>query len=172
MTEARNLRQNWTYMLTRRCAFRRYYFLPCFVLNLIFLILLKKYAKQYKLRIHGFVVLSNHYHLILTDPNRQSTLPDFTRDFHSALTRFLNPFYQRSGPIFDHGRCSLVRITTKKALFETLLYIVLNPVEARLVSQPSEWPGLVTLPSELQEGFGRRYHGSSSNPRGFQQQQY
>lgn len=64
-----------TYLVTRRCIGRRFLLRPDDALNNAFIYCLARAVDKYGMEVHGFCVMSNHYHLVLTDP--QGLLPDF-----------------------------------------------------------------------------------------------
>ena len=47
--------------------------------------MLALFASQYGIQIHAYVVMSDHYHLVVTDT--RGRMPDFQRDLNSLLAR-------------------------------------------------------------------------------------
>ena len=88
MAQPRRILPGRTYLVTRRCIDRRYLLKPSPIVDQILLYALAVAAALYGIDVHGFVFLSNHHHLVLTD--RLGLLPRFTHWFHSIVARFLN----------------------------------------------------------------------------------
>ena len=119
-----------------------------------FLTCLVRSSERYDIKIHAFCVLSNHFHLILTDASASPKLPLFMAALNRELAKFLNTLYRRSGAIWDSGKYSAVHLPSEAEVLDKIVYTILNPVAAGLVATPDEWPGLVTLPDDLAR---RRY---------------
>jgi REP element-mobilizing transposase RayT len=75
-------------MVTVRCPFQEFKLVPIETTTMALLFHLAECAIRYGIQVHDFCFMSNHYHLVLTDP--QGRLPDFMRDFNSAVARVLN----------------------------------------------------------------------------------
>src|SRR5690606_41410128 len=75
MTKPRCVLPGVVYLLTRRCSERRFFLLPDAVVTQVFEYLLGLLSKEYGIQIHAYVVMSNHYHLVVTDI--KGRLPDF-----------------------------------------------------------------------------------------------
>ena len=69
--------QGTTYLVTRRCLGRRFLLRPDRALNELIGYCLARAAKAHGIELHAVTVMSNHYHLVLTDP--RGVLPDFMR---------------------------------------------------------------------------------------------
>jgi len=113
--------------------------------NAIFLYVLAVAAERYDIRIHAFCVLSNHFHLILSDPHAR--LPEFHRDLDALVARAVNCSLGRWEAFWDRDSYSAVRLETPEAIIEKMVYVLANPVAAGLVRHGSEWPGLWSDPS-------------------------
>lgn len=75
MTLPRCILAQQTYLVTRRCLGRRFLLRPDDALNNAFLYCLALAADKHGVQVHGLCAMSNHYHLVLTDP--KGVLPDF-----------------------------------------------------------------------------------------------
>jgi len=62
MTAPRRVLAGATYLVTRRCAQRQLLLRPSALVNEIFLYVLALAAQRYRVEVHGFCVLSNHFH--------------------------------------------------------------------------------------------------------------
>ena len=77
-----------TYLLTRRTIERRFLLNPDPQTARTLLFLMAIYCEKYGIKLHAFVFMSNHVHLIVTD--MRGNLPEFTRDFYSSVARVMN----------------------------------------------------------------------------------
>jgi putative transposase len=95
-----------------------------------------------RVRIHAVVVMSNHYHLVVTDP--EGRLPEFHYILNKYVAKCLNAHYRRFENLWAAGvQGSLVRLGDDEALLDKAVYTITNPVACRLVKQSSDWPGLL-----------------------------
>ena len=136
-------------MVTRRCSGRRLCLLPTEPLRLAFQKCLIDASKRFGVEVHALCVLSNHYHMIVTDTAAEPQLPKFVAAVNRELAKFLNVFYRREGAIWDSRKFSAVHLPTWAEVLDKIVYTLANPVEAGLVASPEDWPGLITLPSQL-----------------------
>lgn len=122
-------------------------FRPDPLVNNFYLYTLAIYAKRYAIEVHGVVLMSNHEHLVVTDT--KGSLPDFLRDFHRVVALGIQSIRRWQGEVWDGAATSCVTLCTPKAVVEKLAYAMNNPVDAGLVNDPGEWPGVMVLPEEL-----------------------
>jgi putative transposase len=85
VTKPRCVLPGIVYLLTRRCSERRFFLLPEPAVTQIFEYLLGLLAKKYGIAVHAYVVMSNHYHLVVTDT--AGRMPDVQRELNSLLAR-------------------------------------------------------------------------------------
>lgn len=147
MTPVRRVFSGTTYLVTRRCLERRYFLKPSKRTEGIFPYALALYASRYGVEIHGYCVLSNHYHLVLTDT--AGRLPDFMRDFGSLIARATNCALGRWDTFWEGDSYSAVELLTSAAVHEKLVYLLANPVSAGLVRHACEWPGHWSHPRRI-----------------------
>jgi putative transposase len=140
MTVPRQILEGVTYLVTRRCSERRFLLRPSRATNAIVQYLLAVTAERYGILIHAYCVLSNHLHVVLTDPSAR--LPEFHRDLDALVARAVNCSLGRWESLWDRDSYSAVRLEGDEAILEKMVYVLANPVEAGLVRRGSEWPGL------------------------------
>lgn len=144
MTTPRQVLAGATYLVTRRCSERRLFLRPSEQVNAIFRYVLAIAAERYGVEVHAYCVLSNHFHLVVTDP--QARLPDFHRYLDGLVARATNAALGRWESFWDPKSYSAVRLEDAATIFEKLVYVLVNPVAAGLVRRGSEWPGLWSGP--------------------------
>lgn len=145
MTAPRQVLPGKTYLVTRRCLQRQFLLLPRLEVKQVFGYLLAVTAERYGILLHAVCVLSNHYHLVVTDPN--ALLPEFARELNGNLARFLNALHGRFEAVFPPGSYSAVALEDEGAVLEKAAYALANPVAAGLVAHGRDWPGLWSPPS-------------------------
>jgi putative transposase len=88
-------------------------------------------------RVHAWVQMTNHYHLLLETP--QPTLSRGMRQLNGVYGQRFNRRHGRVGHLFQ-GRFHAVLVQKESHLLELTRYVVLNPVRAGLVDDPADWP--------------------------------
>jgi REP element-mobilizing transposase RayT len=139
VTKPRCVLPDTIYLLTRRCSERRFFLRPDPAVTWVFEYLLGLLSKQYGVAIHAYVVMSNHYHLVVTDT--QGRLPDFQRDLNSLLARAINRHWGRWEAFWDRQSYSGVKLLEDGDVVAKMAYTLANPVKARLVNRAREWGG-------------------------------
>jgi REP element-mobilizing transposase RayT len=150
MTAPRRVLPGTTYLVTRRCSERRYFLRPDRITTTVFRFVLALAARRYGVRLHAFCVLSNHFHLVLTDP--KARLPIFMQYLDGLVGRALNARRGRWEHFWDDAPYSAVVLATPRDVLEKAAYVLANPVAAGLVRRASEWPGLWSAPASLTTG--------------------
>ncbi|HTN51441.1 MAG TPA: hypothetical protein VML50_03485 [Anaeromyxobacter sp.] len=145
VTAPRQILAGKTYLVTRRCSERRFFLKPTAASRAIFEFVLAVAAEKYGIAVHAFCVLSNHFHLVVTD--RQGRLPEFHRDLDGLVARATNRFLGRWESFWDPDSYSAVALEDGNAILEKMVYVLANPVVAGLVRKASDWPGLWSAPS-------------------------
>lgn len=103
----------------------------------LFLEVLSAFPKRFGVRVHGFALMPNHYHLLVTSDRGQ--LSRAMRHLGSEFTRRLNRLVGGEGPVF-RGRFHNRIVDTEAYWQHVLLYLHLNPVRAGL-SSPEQAAG-------------------------------
>jgi len=99
----------------------------------LFLELLSEIPVRFGVRIHGFVLMPDHYHLMLETPH--GNLSRAMRHLGSQYTRRLNNWMGWDGSVF-RGRYRNRMVESDDYWQHLLAYLHLNPVRSRLVSDP------------------------------------
>jgi hypothetical protein len=102
-------------------------------------------ADKHGMLLHAAVALSNHVHVVATDP--RGVYPDFLRDFHGLLARVVNAARGRWEHFWDANQASAVLLEDEAAQLDKVIYTLTNPVG--LVDKAAEWPGATSLHAVL-----------------------
>ncbi len=144
MTVPRQVLPGTTSLVTRRCAQRQFLLKPSKLTNEVFLYLLAVAARRFGVHLHAFCVLSNHFHLVVTDPHAQ--LPAFHQFLDALLARALNASLGRWETFWAPNSYSAVALTSPSDVLDKAAYVLANPVAAGLVRAGRLWPGLWSAP--------------------------
>ncbi len=90
--------------------------------------------------IHAVCVLSNHWHVVASDP--EARIPEFLRDVHALIAKCVNAALGRWENVWSAEQTSLVRASGDEDVLERIVYTMANPVSAGLVANGDSWPGL------------------------------
>ena len=142
MTRPRQVLPGTTYLLTRRCTQRRFLLRPSKYTNEVFEYCLAYAAQRFGVQVHGYCVLSNHWHLVLTDVH--GNLPQFAGWVHKYVAKALNQSLRRWENFWSNAGYSAVRLVEADDILSKLVYTLSNPVTAGLVHRSRYWPGLMS----------------------------
>ena len=132
---------------------------------------------RYRVRCHAWVLMTNHYHLLLETPS--PNLSQALRHLNGVYTQAFNRRHHRVGHLFQ-GRFTAIVVEKDAYLLELCRYVVLNPVRAGVGRDPRAYPwssyrataGLTAAPAWLTvdwlwEQFGRTRRGAQAQYRAF-----
>jgi len=100
--------------------------------------LLEENARQFEVAVHAYVLMDNHFHLLLT-PQTAESLPGMMQAVGRRYVRYFNDTHGRTGTLWE-GRYKSTLIETERYLLACMAYIDLNPVRAGLVAQARDYP--------------------------------
>ena len=131
-----------------------------------FLELLGRAVEEFYLRVHGYVLMSNHYHLLIETP--KSGLNRALRYLNGVYTQTFNRRHRRVGHLFQ-GRYKAILVDKDSYLLELSRYIHLNPWRLKKSEDPfkyrwsslNAYVGAVAIPrwltgAEVLSEFGSR----------------
>ncbi len=151
MTRPRFVIEGATYMVQRRTTQRQFLLKPTKQTCNIFMYVLGLTAKRHRMQIHEFVLLSNHYHIILTDPFAK--LSAFMRDFDSLVARTLNASLGRWENAWAPDTFCGVRLLAGEDVLAKAAYTLANPVCAGLVPFAEAWGGCTSAGADYGSVF-------------------
>jgi len=147
MSQPRQVLPGTTYLVSRRCAQRQFLLRPSRQVNRIFRFCLAVAAQRTGIQLHAYCAMSNHYHLVLTDPGAR--LPEFMHWMNKNVAKSINALLGRWEAVWAPGSYSAVRLADSEAVLKELVYVYTNPVDAGLVRRARDWPGALSLPSHM-----------------------
>ena len=139
MTAPRRILPNQFYLVTRRTLLRMYFLRPSPDVNRMFEYCLAESAKRHEIELIAWCAMSNHYHAVIYDPDRN--VPAFIERFHRMLAKALNRRYGRFESIWSREQTCLTRLVTMEDVFDKVIYVLANPAAAHLVDDIAHWPG-------------------------------
>ena len=102
-----------------------------------FLYYLRGGKEKYGIVLHGYVLMRNHYHLLIETP--EANLSRVMHYINGSYTTYVNIKENRSGHLFQ-GRYKAILVEKDNYLVELSRYIHLNPVRAGVVKKPEDYP--------------------------------
>jgi putative transposase len=147
MTAPRRIVALATLMISRRCLDRMFLLRPCKATNELFGYILAVAVQKHGILLHAICVMSDHFHLVLTDP--QGRLPAFEQYLDSLVARAFNALYGRWDYFWAAGSYSAVTLVGPSDVLDKTAYVLANPVRAGLVRRGADWPGLWSSPERI-----------------------
>ncbi len=140
MTLPRPICPGKTHFVTRRCTQRMFMLKPRPLVEQAFLYVSAIAAERFDIEVHAMIVLSNHWHALLTDP--KGNLPDFYKYVHMYVSKILSAKSGWFEGIWSTEKTSVVTLENEEDIIDKLLYLMANPVAGQLVQRGQDWPGL------------------------------
>lgn len=94
-------------------------------------------AQTFEVKIHAFILMTNHVHLLAT-PSTNDGVSRMMQCLGRNYVRYINITYQRTGTLWE-GRFKSSLVDSSGYFLTVQRYIELNPVRANLVVHPSEY---------------------------------
>ena len=138
MSQPRQVIPGQTYLITRRCILQLFLLVPSPVLVRIIEYCLAEACVRFGIRLHAYCFLSNHYHLVLTDP--LGVLPEFMAHLNRNLAWCVNAYLERKGTVWEPGSYNAVVLADIDTILKKIVYTLANPVAAGLVPSASQSP--------------------------------
>jgi len=113
---------------------------PCFFADddyQYYLECIRQGLKRYKARLHAYVLMTNHVHLLIT-PDYEDSLPRMMQLIGRQYVQYINKAYKRTGTLWE-GRYKSSLVDSENYLLTCSRYIELNPVNAGMVEKPEEY---------------------------------
>jgi putative transposase len=131
-----------------------------------FLSILGRAVELFRWKLHAYVLMTNHYHLLVETP--EPTLSRGMRELNGLYTQAFNRRHRRAGHLFQ-GRFKAILVEKESHLLELCRYVVLNPVRAGAATSARAWrwssyratAGLAPAPEWLETDWTLEQFGTS-----------
>lgn len=101
------------------------------------LALLDENARKFRVALHAYVLMDNHFHLLAT-PETEDGLPQMMQALGRRYVRYFNDSQARSGTLWE-GRYRSTLIEAERYLLACMAYFDLNPVRAGLAAEAGDY---------------------------------
>jgi REP-associated tyrosine transposase len=127
----------YPFHLTQRGHNKRAVFLDdtCF---LVYHGLMGRMSVKHGCRIHAYVLMTNHVHMLVTGEGRDS-ISAMMKGINEQYGHFFNRRFARVGAVWQSRHFGSV-VDSSEYLLTTFKYIDLNPVRAGMVERPRDYP--------------------------------
>jgi len=139
VTHPREVYPGQTLFMTRRVSERRFFLRPDKQTKQLVDYCLAEAAIKHKIEVHGYLVMSNHIHLDVTDV--EGNYPRFMRRFLQHVAKCVNSLRGRWEAMWSNERSSVLRLGDAKSIIDKMAYTLANPAAAGLVDSCRHWPG-------------------------------
>ena len=132
---------------------------------LFFLEILQEATLKFACKIHAYVLMSNHVHLLIT-PELEIGISKVIQSLGRRYVHYFNKKNKRTGTLWE-GRYKASLIDSEAYALICYRYIELNPVRANMVAHPGEYrwssyhknaegmPDPLVLPHDLYRRLGK-----------------
>jgi len=104
----------------------------------MYLGLLNELVPKFECEIHSYVLMTNHVHLLLS-PRNADAPSRLMKSIGQRYAQYFNRTHERTGTLWE-GRFRSHIVDSQSYLFTCQRYIELNPVRARMVVAPWQYP--------------------------------
>lgn len=101
-----------------------------------FLEILCTASKLYDMQLHAYVLMHNHYHLLIE--TKQENLSKYMKHINATYAIYFNKKNKRSGHLWQ-GRFKSWYVTDEAYLYTLVNYIGNNPVKAKIVKESKQY---------------------------------
>jgi putative transposase len=103
----------------------------------MFLLFLRLATARYRLQVHAYALMPNHFHLMVT-PECPEQLSRAMQSLGRRYVRFFNDRYQRTGTLWE-GRYRSALISNERYWLACMRYVEMNPVRGGIVATPERY---------------------------------
>lgn len=98
---------------------------------------LREAALKFGCRVHAYVLMTNHVHLLLS-PQESGAVGRMMQTVGRRYVRYINDSLGRTGTLWE-GRYKSCLVDSERYVLTCYRYIELNPVRAAMVAHPGEY---------------------------------
>jgi putative transposase len=107
--------------------------------RLVYMETLREFRQELGLKVHAWCLMTNHVHLVVDPGINGANLGLLMKRLAGRQTRRINRLERRTGSSWE-GRYKCSPIESDRYLLACTRYVELNPVRARMVSAPEDYP--------------------------------
>ena len=100
---------------------------------------LEEWKSELAIKIYGYCLMTNHIHLIVGANDRPGDIGRLMKRLAGRQTRYVNKMEGRTGSLWE-SRYKISPIETGAYLLQCCRYVELNPVKAKMVKRPEDYP--------------------------------
>lgn len=97
-----------------------------------------EWSAKLQVKVHSYCLMTNHVHLLLEPEEDICAISELMKRLAARQCRYVNKLENRTGSIWE-GRFKCSPIERDTYLLQCCRYIELNPVKARIVTQPEDY---------------------------------
>jgi putative transposase len=125
--------------ITSRTIQSQHFMVPTDRVNEEVLSCLGRALHLHKVQLHGYVFMSNHFHLLVTPPSAD-VLADFMQALKSLIAMRIGPIAEWRGTFWG-GRYHSAPVVDEASEVRCLRYVLSHGCKECLVEHPAQWPG-------------------------------
>jgi len=99
---------------------------------------LARLAKRFRCALHAYVLMTNHFHLLLT-PELEAGASLLMKFLGQRYVQHVNRIYKRTGSLWE-GRFRSSLVQKERYVLGCYRYIEMNPVRPNMVNHPAKYP--------------------------------
>jgi len=99
--------------------------------------LISKYIEKMHFRLYGYVIMGNHYHLIIK--TSEISLSVLMQRINNKFSRYYNRKNKRTGHVFEN-RYKGILVIDNRYLLSLLRYVHQNPISAKMCENVADYP--------------------------------
>lgn len=103
----------------------------------VFRAIMKNALEKNECVVHAYCMMNNHFHILLE--TSETKIDKFMHQLASCYAMYFNRKYKYKGHLFE-GRYKAYLVKDDAYFLQTSRYIHLNPVKARIVEHPEDYP--------------------------------
>lgn len=148
MSAPRRVLPGTTYLITRTTRNQRFFLAPDdSAITVAFWFCLAVAASISGVQVTAVAVLSNHVHLVVTDPRGE--LPRFTHWLFRHFALCIKVLRGIDENVWSAAKPNCTELVTPEAILEAIAYTLANPASSGLVPHARSWPGVLSTPADL-----------------------
>lgn len=98
---------------------------------------IEEYSKQFHIDVYAYCIMNNHYHMVIQ--NSSGMMSRFMQSVNGSFGTFYRRMTNSKGYVFQ-GRYKSTLIENDSYLIQSIIYTLLNPLRANLVSNALDYP--------------------------------